>query len=86
MAGTDPTNALSVLWLAAPVVTPTNVTLTWTSVSNRLYTVEQATNLGGAPAFSVLRSNLAGLPGTTSWTNTNAPLSSPRFYRLRVSP
>ena len=86
MAGTDPTNALSVLWLALPVITPTNVTLTWTSVTNRTYTLEQATNLGGAPAFSVLRSNLPGLPGTTSWTDTNAPVSSPRFYQLRVSP
>jgi hypothetical protein len=86
MAGTDPTNALSALRLAPPVITPTNVTLTWTSVTNRTYTLEQATNLGGAPAFSVLRSNLVGLPGTTSWTDTNAPVSSPRFYRLRVSP
>ena len=86
MAGTDPTNALSVLWLASPVITPTHVTLTWTSITNRTYTLEQATNLGAAPAFSVLRSNLTGLPGTTSWTDTNAPVSSPRFYQLRVSP
>ncbi len=85
-AGTDPTNALSVLRLASPVLTPTNVTLIWTSVTNRTYTLEQATNLGGTPAFSVLRSNLAGLPGTTSWTDTNAPVSSPHFYQLRVSP
>jgi hypothetical protein len=42
--------------------------------------------MAGAPAFSVLRSNLAGLTGTTSWTDTNAPVSSPRFYQLRVSP
>lgn len=85
-AGTDPTNALSVLRLASPVITPTHVTLTWTSVANRTYTLEQATTLGGTPAFSVLRSNLAGLPGTTSWTDTNAPISIPRFYQLRVSP
>ncbi len=87
MAGTDPTNALSVLRLAAPVLTRTNVTFTWTSVTNRTYTLTQATNLGGAPAFSVLSSNLAGLPSTTSWTDTNAPVvASPRFYQLRVSP
>jgi len=42
MAGTNPTNALSVLRLASPVITPTNVTLTWTSVTNRTYTLEQA--------------------------------------------
>jgi hypothetical protein len=61
-------------------------TLTWTSVTNRTYTLEQATNLGGPPAFSVLCSKLAGLPGTTNWTDTNAPVASPRFYQLRVSP
>src|SRR5204863_6208158 len=72
MAGTDPTNALSVLRLAPPVITPTNVTLAWTSVPDRTYTLEQATNLEGARAFSVLRSNLVGQPGTTSWTDTNA--------------
>lgn len=86
LAGTDPTNALSVLWLASPVVTSTNITLTWASVTNRTYTLEQATNLDGAPAFSVLRSNLLGQPGTTSWTDTNAPVAGPRFYQLRVSP
>jgi len=86
IAGTEPINALSVLWLAPPVITPTNVIFTWTSLTNRTYTLEQATNLGGAPIFSVLCSNLVGLPGTTSWTDTNAPGSSPRFYRLRVSP
>jgi len=75
-----------VLRLASPVTTPTNVTLTWTSVTNRTYILEQSTNLGGSPAFSVLCSNLVGLPGTTSWTDINAPVSSPRFYRLRVSP
>jgi hypothetical protein len=86
MAGTDPTNALSALRLAAPLLTPTNVILTWTSVTNRTYTLEQATNLSGEPAFSVLSSNLIGQPGTTSWADTNAPVSSPRFYQLRVSP
>jgi hypothetical protein len=54
VAGTDPINALSVLWFASPVITPTNVTLAWASVTNRTYSLEQATNLGGAPAFSVL--------------------------------
>jgi hypothetical protein len=84
MAGTDPTNALSVLWLAPQVITPTNVTLTWTSVTNRIYTLEQATNLAGTPPFTPLATNLPGHPGTTTFTDTNAVGPGPRFYRVSV--
>ena len=63
---------------------PAEVAVTWSSVANRTYALERATNLGAAPAFSVLQSNLPGLAGTTSWTDTNAPGSAPRFYRVRV--
>jgi hypothetical protein len=30
------------------------------------------------------RSDIAGLPGTTSFTDTHALGSAPRFYRVRV--
>ena len=60
------------------------VTVTWSSVTNRSYTLERATNLGAVPAFSVLQSNLAGLPDTTAWTDTNSLAPAPRFYRVRV--
>jgi hypothetical protein len=84
VAGTNPTNPVSVLRLGLPLVTPGDVMLTWTSVTNRFYTLESATNLNSAPAFSVLKSNLTGLPGTTSWTDTNHPAAGPRYYRVRV--
>jgi hypothetical protein len=54
------------------------------SVTNRSYALERATNLGAVPAFSVLQSNIAGWPGTTSWTDTNSVGSAPRFHRVRV--
>jgi hypothetical protein len=84
VAGTVPTNAASSLRLQRPVWVPSSVTLTWSSVTNRSYDLERATNLGAAPAFSLLRSNIAGLPGTTSFTDTNALGSAARFYRVRV--
>ena len=84
--GTDPTNALSVLRLLPPTRTGADVTLTWLSVTNRTYALERSTNLAAIPSFTTLATNLPGQPGFTSWTDTNAPVSSPRFYQLRVSP
>ena len=72
------------LRLALPLLTATNVTLTWSSIASRSYALERATNLGASPAFSVLQSNLAGVPGSRSWTDTNVPASGPSFYRVRV--
>jgi hypothetical protein len=81
---TCPTNALSVLRMLSASNGVSGVTLTWSSVANRTYALERATNLGAAPAFSVLQSNLAGLPDTTSFTDTNDSGPAPRFYRVRV--
>ena len=82
--GTGSSNSATPPSLQVPVLVPASVTLTWSSVTNRTYALERATNLGAAPAFWLLQSNLAGLPGTTSWTDTNAAGSTPRFYRVRV--
>jgi len=84
VAGTVPTNAASSLRLERPVWGPSGATLTWSSVTNRFYALERTTSLGAVPAFSLLRSNIAGLPGTTSFTDTNALGSAPCFYRVRV--
>jgi len=83
IAGTDPTNALSLLWLGPLTGTDSELTVSWSSVTNRSYALERATNFGGA-IFSVLQSNIVGWPGTTTWTDTNAIGSARRFYRVRV--
>ena len=83
-AGTDPTNAASVLQLQTPVVTPSGLLLRWSSGTNRFYSMELAADVGASPAFSVLCSNIPGQAGTTTFTDTNAVASSPRLYRVRV--
>ncbi len=84
IAGTNPTNAVSALRLLSVTDAVSAVTVTWSSVTDRNYALEQATNLRAAPAFCVLQSNMPGLPDTTSWTDTNAVGTAPRFYRVRV--
>jgi PKD repeat protein len=83
-AGTDPTNSLSVLKLLTPSATGARVTLTWQSVPTRSYYVLRSTNLGAAGSFSLLATNIPGLSGATSYTDTNAPLPGPAFYRVGV--
>jgi hypothetical protein len=84
LAGTVPTDASSALRLLNPSNDVSGVTVTWQSVTNRTYLLERATNLGGAPSFSLLTSNLVGQAGTTSFTDTNATGPGPFFYRVGV--
>ena len=84
IAGTNPTNAASALWMLPPTNTLSGVTLSWISVTNRSYFVLRATDLAESLAFSLLQSNVAGLPDTTSFTDTNAPATGPAFYRVGV--
>ena len=86
LAGTSPINGTSVLRLEAPVTPPPSVLLRWNSVSNRTYFIEGSTNLRQQPAFSLLRSNIPGLPNSTTFTDTNPPASGSRFYRVGVQP
>ena len=81
--GTDSTNGSSPLSLQLPVLVPASVTLTWSSVTNRCYSLERR-SLGVSPTFSLVCSNIAGQAGTTTFTDTNALGAAPRFYRVRV--
>ena len=88
VCGTGPTDALSALRLLPPSNGLAGVTLTWESVSTRFYFLERATNLAVQPRFLPLAAGLLGQPGTTSYTDTNAPVAGPVFYRvgIRASP
>jgi hypothetical protein len=87
VAGTVPTNASSTLRLLSVSLTnlPATATLTWSSVTNRAYFVVRSTNVSATP-YSLLKSNIAGLPGTTSFTDSNPPAGGPAFYRVGIQP
>ncbi len=84
IAGTDPTNLLSVLQMLSPRNGVSGVTVAWQSVTNRNYFLERAADLGAQPPFSTLQSNIVGRAGTTSCTDTSAVGLGPFFYRVSV--
>jgi hypothetical protein len=86
MAGTVPTSSASVLQLLPPVRNGTGTVVSWQSVSDRTYFLERSTNLAAQPAFVTVRSNIAGLAGVTSYTDTNAIGAGPFFYRIGLQP
>lgn len=83
-ADTIPTNTLSVLQMTAVSNAASGLNVSWQSVATRNYFLERATNLAGAPPFTLLATNLAGLAGTTTFTDTNTVGPGPFFYRVGV--
>jgi hypothetical protein len=84
IAGTIPTNALSVLKMVSVSTNVSGLNLCWQSVSGRTYFLERSTDLGGQPPFSTVQSNLLGQVSTTSYTDTSATNGGPYFYRVGV--
>ena len=86
IAGTNPTNALSVLAMLPPVTTnnPAGLFVSWQSVNNRTYFLQSGTNLGAQPPFTTIQSNIVGQTGTTDYTDTNTVGNGPYFYRVGV--
>jgi hypothetical protein len=84
LAGTDPTNPLSVLAVAGfAVASDGGFILQWYSVSNRVYAIERAAGL--APAgFAPIATNLAAHPPCNAHTDT-VTSTGERFYRIGVT-
>lgn len=82
VAGTDPTNALSVLKMVdVNRSTPGQVEIAWSSVSNRFYDVLVSTNL--ALGFSAYTNNLQATPPINIET-MNIPDDAPRYFKIRA--
>jgi hypothetical protein len=86
IAGLNPTNSASVLAMQIPAVNTNSagLTVSWLSVSNRIYYLQRATNLAAQPAFSTIQSNIAGQVETTSFLDATATNGGPYFYRVGV--
>jgi hypothetical protein len=82
--GTCPTNPLSALRLLSASQAGANVTVTWQSVAGVSYFLEHSTGLEATSCFTLLATNVTGLPATTTYTDTNAAKLAPLFYRVGV--
>jgi len=82
IAGTDPTNRLSVLQIKGlRHGADGEVTVWWDSAMGRFYVVDQST--GPMHGFSALATNIMATPPTNVHTNRPAG-TPPRFYRIRI--
>jgi len=86
LAGTYPTDPKSVFRLLSPVSAPEGITVSWTSVTNRVYALERCAGPLAAGGFQLVVSNISGAAGTTGVTDTNQPANSAVFYRVRIQP
>jgi hypothetical protein len=84
LAGTNPTNASSVLRLVAiPTNNPNAFVVRWQSVAGKYYWLERSTNL--LKGFnSVVQTNIAATAPTNIVTDTAILPSKTRFYRVGV--
>ena len=64
-------SALRMLRLRTTVL---GVAASWTSVTNRAYGLERTTNLGPASVFQLLRTNVTGLNGTTTYISVSTSI------------
>src|SRR5207245_511486 len=65
IAGTNPTDSSSGLWILTPSNNASGITITWQSVNTRTYYVQRATNLSSQPVFLPLSGYITGQSGTT---------------------
>ncbi len=82
VAGTSPTNAASALRLLPLIVTPPGLRLSWSSDTNHAYSIERTTSLNSPAVFTLLRTDVLGQAGTTTYLDTDAPAGPAVFYRI----
>jgi len=84
VAGTNPTNAASLLKMLAPSITVSGVTVRWQSVSGKTYFIQRSGDLSVPASFTTLQGNIAGQTGTTTYLDLTATGPGPFFYRVGV--
>jgi hypothetical protein len=84
LSGTNPTNALSVLRLAAPSFSAGQVSVRWQSVAGVSYFLERSTNLAAQSSFVIIATNILGQANATNYVASNAVGAARGFYRIGV--
>ena len=88
-AGTNPTNAASVLSMDLGPVTGAStqgVVVIWQSVPGKRYDLDRSTNLVVSGAFLGFRTNILAQGDSTTVTDLTATAVGPYFYRVRLRP
>jgi hypothetical protein len=83
-ADTLPTNAASALLMGTATNGVSGLVVSWASTNTRSYWLERASDLSAAPSFQTIATNLAGIAGTQTFTDTSATNGGPYFYRVGV--
>jgi len=83
-ADTTPTNALSAFRIVGVTNSAAVASVTWQSVPTRNYWLERATNLSALAPFQTVATNIAGVAGNKTLTDTTATNKVPYFYRVGV--
>ena len=85
-AGTNPTNAASLLQMVSAIATNTTsgAIVKWQSVLGVNYFVQRGNDLSAKPVFTTIQSNIPGAVGMTSYKDTTATNGTTYFYRVGV--
>lgn len=84
VTGTDPLNAQSIFKiLAFDKNINTNMVLTWSSITNKVYSVWRSTNL--LEGFLLYLDSVTGSPPTNVFIDVFAPENTPCFYKVTVT-
>lgn len=84
VAGTNPTNAASVIKMLSVSNSVSGNVVAWQSVTNRTYYLQRSTNLLINPAFVSIYTNPSSSLTNLSFTDTTAKKTGSYFYRVSV--
>ncbi len=82
VAGTDPTNTLSVFTITADAYSSNQFRVTWSSVAGKRYTISRGTSLQ-AGVTNIVATDVSATPPGNTYTDSVAGVDL-RFYKIRV--
>lgn len=84
LAGTDPTNAQSLLKATRVERVSNDIVIHFTTVLGKTYRLEKTSDLGAAASWTPVRDNIAGTGGIVTGTDAGGASQPRQFYRAVV--